>query len=312
MDLKAAEQSIIVRWILMILGGSVFQIVKLMSMEGIPWIQAWAMMFFISIIFGEVLILLARVLSLNDDLGSTLPLWRTYTINDALDRIAALNFIHSSRGTLPLWRNYKISHALDHIAIFPISLQFAFCFVVLVAFQTWFILWLGDFFEDSTLNQNVCVILVMLLWFAPVFRASSNFFHKTISSMVQIGRSSPPPRPIVLSRQRIYSWGCSALISFVLFPLYVRGRPPYGRRPMLWLNYHICFCLSWLLLEISNDLPSFSSESILSRVCRVDSFHGSQAVLLVFLTFIASILHYGVMFHPSGTVNPDWTGDFGR
>ncbi|KAE8323845.1 hypothetical protein BDV39DRAFT_130112 [Aspergillus sergii] len=95
-DREAAENSIIIRWILMIMGAYVFQVIKLMAMRGVPWTQAWAMMFAISILFGEILILLVHFLNFDD--GST--------------------------STPPLWRSYKISDALDHIGIIVISLQF--------------------------------------------------------------------------------------------------------------------------------------------------------------------------------------------
>ncbi|KAJ5455022.1 hypothetical protein N7530_002362 [Penicillium desertorum] len=97
-DREKAENSIIVRWILMILGASLFNAIKLMMMQGIPWTQAWAMMFAISIVFAEVLILLVRFLSLDGSSAHTTP---------------------------PAWRSYKISNVLDHIGIIPISLQFA-------------------------------------------------------------------------------------------------------------------------------------------------------------------------------------------
>ncbi|KAE8342692.1 hypothetical protein BDV24DRAFT_162225 [Aspergillus arachidicola] len=55
-DREAAENSIIIRWILMIMGAYGFQVIKLMAMRGVPWTQAWAMMFATSILFGEVLL----------------------------------------------------------------------------------------------------------------------------------------------------------------------------------------------------------------------------------------------------------------
>jgi hypothetical protein len=82
----------------MILGAIPLQIIKLMAMQGIPWTKVWAMMFGISIVFGEVLILLVRALSLDD----------------------------GSADEQPAWRRHKLSDALVHIDAIPFSLQFAF------------------------------------------------------------------------------------------------------------------------------------------------------------------------------------------
>ncbi|KAJ5633229.1 hypothetical protein N7490_009568 [Penicillium lividum] len=89
-DKEAADNSILMRWILMILGASQFQAIKLMAMEGIPWTQAWAMMFGISIVFGEVLILLTRFLKLDGSSANTIPAWRRYTLSNTLDYVAPL------------------------------------------------------------------------------------------------------------------------------------------------------------------------------------------------------------------------------
>jgi hypothetical protein len=79
-DRTVAENSTIIRWMLLILGASQFQTIKLMAMEGILWTQAWAMMFTISIVFGEVLILLVRSLSLQGGSADTVPLWCSYLV----------------------------------------------------------------------------------------------------------------------------------------------------------------------------------------------------------------------------------------
>ncbi|RSL80241.1 hypothetical protein CDV31_017137, partial [Fusarium ambrosium] len=87
-----------IRGVLMILGGS-FQTVKLMAMRGIPWTQAWALMFMISIVFGEVLILLMR-------------------------------FLDFRNASIPTWRNpigHRTSVILDCMAIIPIMLQIHLC-----------------------------------------------------------------------------------------------------------------------------------------------------------------------------------------
>ena len=59
-DLERAESSTLIRLALTIVGGIPCQTIKLVAMEGIPWTKAWALMFFVSIVLGEVLILAAR------------------------------------------------------------------------------------------------------------------------------------------------------------------------------------------------------------------------------------------------------------
>jgi hypothetical protein len=103
-DKGPAENSLVLRWILLILGASQFQVVKLMAMRGIPGTQTFAMMFGVAIIFGEVLILLVRSLDLD----------------------------HGVVNTPPAWRSYKISKNLDGIRKFFTSLQSAFCQVVFI------------------------------------------------------------------------------------------------------------------------------------------------------------------------------------
>lgn len=59
-DTLSAENTILIRWALLVLGGVPCQTIKLVAMSGIPWTKTWALMYFISIVFGEVLIFMAR------------------------------------------------------------------------------------------------------------------------------------------------------------------------------------------------------------------------------------------------------------
>ncbi|KAL3473714.1 hypothetical protein BJX99DRAFT_272131 [Aspergillus californicus] len=123
-DRERAENSIIIRWMLMILGASLCNVIKLMAMQGIPWTQAWAMMFAISIVFGEVLILFVRFLSLDD----------------------------RSAHTLPAWRGYKISDALDHVGLIPFSLQFTLSYCTLFSFLFQLIMLTNESHRPHTAN----------------------------------------------------------------------------------------------------------------------------------------------------------------
>jgi hypothetical protein len=58
-DIESAENTIWIRWALLILGGVPCQTIKLVAMSGIPWTKTWALMYFISIVFGEILIFVA-------------------------------------------------------------------------------------------------------------------------------------------------------------------------------------------------------------------------------------------------------------
>ncbi|KJZ69017.1 hypothetical protein HIM_11592 [Hirsutella minnesotensis 3608] len=52
---KEVEKSVMGRWVLIVLGGIPCQTIKLMAMRGIPLTQTWALLFFVALIFGEVL-----------------------------------------------------------------------------------------------------------------------------------------------------------------------------------------------------------------------------------------------------------------
>jgi hypothetical protein len=52
---KEVEKAALGRWILILLAGIPCQTIKLLAMRGIPWTQAMAMMYFLSLIFGETI-----------------------------------------------------------------------------------------------------------------------------------------------------------------------------------------------------------------------------------------------------------------
>ncbi|KAF9770628.1 hypothetical protein IL306_011801, partial [Fusarium sp. DS 682] len=69
-----AERSVLGRWILLFLGGIPCQTIKLLAMRGIPFTQAAALMFFVSFVLGEVLILSAARLGRSNEAGNMEPL----------------------------------------------------------------------------------------------------------------------------------------------------------------------------------------------------------------------------------------------
>ncbi|KAF4332177.1 hypothetical protein FBEOM_14025 [Fusarium beomiforme] len=62
-----AERSALGRWILVFLDGILCQTIKLLAMRGIPSTQAAALMFFVSLVLSEVLILSAARLGCSDE-----------------------------------------------------------------------------------------------------------------------------------------------------------------------------------------------------------------------------------------------------
>ncbi|KAB8222431.1 hypothetical protein BDV33DRAFT_168658 [Aspergillus novoparasiticus] len=199
-DREAAENSIIIRWILMIMGAYVFQVIKLMAMRGVPWTQAWAMMFAISILFGEILILLVHFLNLDD--GST--------------------------STPPRWRSYKISDALDHIGIIAISLQFAISYGTLYIF----VLRMSDLLRSKGLPNYIYLTIVLIfMWISllpllPVFRRyiKRHFIKSLRPHDLCIYEATVPSSPgyeiAATKRHLLYSLGCFAIIFFFAHPLF--------------------------------------------------------------------------------------------
>ncbi|KAH6876720.1 hypothetical protein B0T10DRAFT_414161, partial [Thelonectria olida] len=49
-----AENGTIMRWTLLCLSGIPCQTIKLVAMKGIPWTKTWALMYFLSIVVGEI------------------------------------------------------------------------------------------------------------------------------------------------------------------------------------------------------------------------------------------------------------------
>ncbi|OIW24904.1 hypothetical protein CONLIGDRAFT_673150 [Coniochaeta ligniaria NRRL 30616] len=120
-DPEAAESTLLVRWVLLIVGGVPCQTIKLVAMSGIPLTKTWASMYFISIIFGEVLIILDRRLNQKRD-----------------DAIAA---VQHQTAIIPSWRRSKwpvliLEWACKH----PVDFQWA---AILLA--PWYIGWVHPF-----------------------------------------------------------------------------------------------------------------------------------------------------------------------
>ncbi|KAE8318169.1 hypothetical protein BDV41DRAFT_523635 [Aspergillus transmontanensis] len=292
-DRETAENSIIIRWILMIMGAYVFQVIKLMAMRGVPWTQAWAMMFAISILFEEILILLVHFLNLND--GST--------------------------STTPLWRSYKISDALNHIGIIAISLQFTISYGTLYIF----VLRMSDLLRYKGLPNYIYLTIVLIfVWISlspllPVFRRYIKrlFIKSSRPHDLHIYEATVPSSPgyelAATKRHLHYSLGCFAIISFSLTPYLITqvADTVYvgGQWIWMWVVQSLVVCI--ILWGLANKLPMSIDGKNIGRLCRVNSFSSAQSVVLCFLTFLASILCYGCLFDPSGTENPDWTGIFG-
>ncbi|KAB5566476.1 hypothetical protein GE09DRAFT_736697 [Coniochaeta sp. 2T2.1] len=105
-DPQTLESTFLARWAMLIVGGIPFQTLKLVAMSGIPWTKTWALMYFISIILGEVLIFVGRRLNHPADAGSS------GSQPQDTDR--------------PLWRQSKAANlALEWACSFPVHIQYA-------------------------------------------------------------------------------------------------------------------------------------------------------------------------------------------
>jgi hypothetical protein len=225
------------------------------------------MMFGLAIIFGEVLILLVRSLDLD----------------------------HGVVNTPPAWRRHKISKKLDNIRNIFISLQSAFCQVVL--FLTLYHMLVLE--ERKMLKHQ----LIFCLGTVIMTMLSSDMLKSTIER---------DKVNFVLSLVVAYfvSIYCSVMVSDL-----------FGSSFAWWEIFIWTTCLGmscgirislWAASDLFEDtyyVRFFRLNQ--ARLFRVDAPRGTQAVRLSGLTLFAGIPYYGTLYDPSGTVNPDWTGAFG-
>jgi hypothetical protein len=296
-DREAAENSIGIRWILMILGAYQFQAIKLIGMRGIPWTQAWAIMFAISILFGEILILLVRYLNLND--GSTYtyrPQWR--------------------------WNRYRyrnmdtnLSDSFYLMEIIPIVLQFAISYGPLFTLM-WKLLYSFDEYPYAP-------VIIPLFFASPLsivhyLCKAIQFCLQSVGLTHQRTNSSLSGNHLISGMYQFYSKiGCVS-VSMLSAPLLIRQMdnaisPMPEVSLVLWTwKWKI---LSWILYQLlwraTGGSPQYTQGNIAELLFRVDSFRGLQAVELCFLTILSSALYYGLLYDSTGTINPEWTGVFG-
>lgn len=114
-DMTKAENSRAMRWTLMALDGIPCQTVKLMAMEGVFWTKAWAGMFVLSLVFGEVVLACAQIVDTNHDIHLPKPRWREQSWAAHLDQAFHLTFTchchlaYSAVATVIYWLLFSVA-----------------------------------------------------------------------------------------------------------------------------------------------------------------------------------------------------------
>jgi hypothetical protein len=290
LDLTNAENTIIMRWVLLGVGGIPCQTIKLVAMQGIPLTKTWALIFFISIIFGEVLILAARRLNVHQD--------------DTIRR--------------PLWRRTFLTGIIDDLAIIPISFQFVTGWSISISLALSIAQFqgissgraqfggysFGSTYSNTSLWQLIRLILphtiVILLGFDGylVLLGYLYIFGLILLLIMDFAMFSE----LLLFRiEGLFANYMRHLLSWPSFTT--------AKSVSIWIgSLVIIVCLSYLSIRL---IPSFLKNLQVLTYYPINTRSGWQAFLVFVHTFLTSILCYSLAFQSEGTVNPMWIGVFG-
>lgn len=281
-DAEAAESTRLMRWFLLVLGGVACQTVKLVAMEGIPWTKTWGLIHAISIVFGEVLSLFhSRLSTSNRHVELPKPSWR--------QKSWALALLDSRIPTI-------LSVSL-HSMLVTILIQ---NFIIGSLFSA------SGGFEGFGSLEGLTVVIVylcaaMILIFTPNLpRIRPRAWPYIITTVASTNLFDPK---IPLSNGGVFvilgvfkyvssSWRDMSTAALVI--LYV---------------IEFQFFAGSLLFGV---FPQFISSRGLQRIFQVSSYETAVAATMLLLSFAFSLLYYGILYESTGTVNPAWTGVFGK
>lgn len=272
------QRTAIVRWMLILLGGAPCQTIKLAAMQGIPLTKALALVFFLSIVFGEVISISASTV-----------------VHVATDtEIGHPPEPSQQDNPTPLTR----SPASIILAILPATAEAAH--IAIVSYTTFALIQHAFFVSIPPEEKLYSVIMISTL--SVVFPMMVDYFrfnHEFVAifaaallaglqSFLEASREDP-------GADLEGSWEVtlgSSLISLLLGVLY-------------WIIGTLIRNTFWLLVYAVHG----------TRVGGVFGVSGDareQDMLGLFLwTAVIYVLAYAYLFDGTGTYNPSWTGVFG-
>ncbi|RYO85516.1 hypothetical protein DL766_010146 [Monosporascus sp. MC13-8B] len=278
-SIKAAEDPTLVRWVL--LGVSVVPpTVKLVSMDGLWWTKTWALMFFVSIIFGEVVRFLQS---------------RQRTFN----------------GHQPKWRaNNWLVRLLD----FPTYLAFSLQFALLLSLASGFLF--GGYFHidvhgpilDSTVSITFTSVPVAYYFFGNPRPKLSLVSYGVLTSlfMVTLG-------PFRGDLEVFFGphWIATQPRQLAELPWKYQQDDWFDTGYMLGWIVVILLGQVALQLIIFELVPHIIMSQPLKKVFWADTHETALAALMFVLTLVCCLLYYGLLYNSEGTVNPSWTVGLG-
>ncbi|KAK0100561.1 hypothetical protein ONS95_007021 [Cadophora gregata] len=312
-DIQNAENTRLMRIVLLVVAGIPCQTIKLVAMTGIPWTKTWALMYFISICFGESLIILARSNRLNSPVILAPPNWRghgaistlssftegnTLAIPVAIYYGVAVTTIFSIMWhycdhiteSVAIWRGPVVAAVLGFLFI-TIPIALTYCLLLYLASKPYKVWTLKVFFLIGT-SQIICTTALFTFlqrfanWNALItynfpFAGYAGYLHSKL---------------IVLDRPQV------ALP--VYESLFTLGKYIFGG------FVHVTVVALSLLLTFMMPVSILDNKFLL-RVFKIDTLEGAQAVVVFITTFGLSLGYYSGLYLGEGTRNPSWVGVFG-
>ena len=291
-DLRDVQRTALVRWMLMLLGGIPCQTIKLAAMQGIPLTKAVAFIFFVALVFGEVLNLSASAMLASNASEAT-----DSDPPEADDDVHLLSDLpgpgHQDEST----NSAEPSRAWvrNAVAFLALGAEEIHIFVA-----TWRALSLFQYGIVTLLSAHATRTL-WLVFLSVFVSAALGFLRARVSESPGVAFFACAVAgyqaflEIVRAEEGEISW-------FALVLGWIAGFP-------FALLY--CFYLSaiWgLLTEILGDMYGTRVGNVLGISCDGRE-HGMIGMFL--WTIVLCVLHYAYLFDGTGTYNPTWTGIFG-
>lgn len=290
---KEVEKAALGRWILILLGSIPCQTIKLMAMRGIPWTQSLAMMYFLSLVFGEGLNTTAEAI------------YRNYPT------------MHAARSSLythhPEFEFVKQSCHYVQAAIIcfvPIRILLFILLSISGEEDVWQYRDKWDFMDKLSIFNTMVITLLMIplgpgmpFWKGSRLRPSNATIFDAYGLMLGVhlfmgGASNADSflRRAFADHSSVISLACFLFILVLIIAALVVSL-------MLLLD---------VVLRLLLGLLGWLSETKFGRLFGIPKDSEEQRYLILFVfNFTLTAFGYAYIFDSIGTVNPPWVGIFG-
>ncbi|KAM7183195.1 hypothetical protein V8F20_012709 [Naviculisporaceae sp. PSN 640] len=300
-----AERTRLMRWALLVISGVPCQTIKLSAMRGMFCTKFWAISFFGSLLFWEVLSIVARSIQTNHTVQLPIPRWRQGSsrllgITGLMSDLAmAFHFfaVYEAAATLFYWAMFSVSDLQ-----LPHAIAITTCLALLMALLPL----ISHLFSRRRFSYNLtpgfvalgCMVLGEVITaqgvFTPLLLSKNSDIWKGFREGLQnylLHERSPPKlafAKLLIPWTEIslgMSCGTIGYIAFHVFEV---------------------LCATFFFLGI----PRLFDIPVLRWLFKVNTRVGSDAVFIFISTFLFSFLWYYFMFQPAGTYSPEWTEMF--